>query len=163
MTTRLTVVRHGETSWNAEHRVQGQLDVFNVFNANPVLGVSSVNYGTGAYLRPSGILNGRTLRLGAQLARFSFTRVFTSPLQRASKTCQLAGYGAIAQVDPDLVEWDYGRFEGMRTREILREQPGWELFRDGCPGGESVARRDPRRHRRHSARRSSRGWRALHE
>ena len=60
-------------------------------------------------------------------------------MQRASKTCELAGFGAVATVDPDLVEWDYGRFEGMLTRDILKERPGWELFRDGCPGGESPA------------------------
>ena len=79
----------------------------------------------------------RARQLGGQLARFSFARVFTSPLQRASKTCELAGFGAVAEVDPDLVEWDYGRFEGKLTGDILKEQPGWELFRDGCPGGES--------------------------
>ena len=58
-------------------------------------------------------------------------------MQRASRTCDLAGFGAVATADPDLVEWDYGRFEGMLTRQILKERPGWELFRDGCPGGES--------------------------
>jgi broad specificity phosphatase PhoE len=58
-------------------------------------------------------------------------------LQRASKTCELGGFGATAQLDPDLVEWDYGRFEGMLTKNILKQQPGWELFRDGCPEGES--------------------------
>ena len=58
-------------------------------------------------------------------------------MQRASRTCELAGFGAVAEVDPDLVEWDYGRFEGKLTRDILKERPGWELFRDGCPDGES--------------------------
>ena len=72
-----------------------------------------------------------------RLQRFSFARVFTSPLQRASKTCELAGFGAAATVDPDLVEWDYGRFEGMVLKQVLKEQPGWELYRDGCPDGES--------------------------
>jgi probable phosphoglycerate mutase len=71
------------------------------------------------------------------LQRFSFSRVFTSPLQRASKTCELAGFGAVAKVDPDLVEWDYGRFEGMVLKQVLKEWPGWELYRDGCPDGES--------------------------
>jgi probable phosphoglycerate mutase len=66
-----------------------------------------------------------------------FSQVFTSPLQRASRTCALAGFGAGAEVDPDLLEWDYGRFEGKRTREILEQSPLWELFRDGCPEGES--------------------------
>ena len=58
-------------------------------------------------------------------------------MQRASKTCALAGYGAVAEVDPDLVEWDYGRFEGKLTRQVLQERPRWEMFRDGCPDGES--------------------------
>src|SRR5262245_20598073 len=79
----------------------------------------------------------RARLLGERLRRFSFARVFTSPLQRASKTCELAGFGAVAELDPDLVEWDYGRFEGMLTKNILKERPGWEWFRDGCPGGES--------------------------
>ena len=79
----------------------------------------------------------RARQLGERLRRFSFARVFTSPLQRASKTCSLAGFGEVAEVDPDLVEWDYGRFEGKLTGQILRERPGWELFRDGCPDGES--------------------------
>ena len=88
----------------------------------------------------------RARQLGERLRRFSFARVFTSPLQRASKTCELAGFGAVATVDPDLVEWDYGRFEGMLTRDILKERPGWELFRDGCPEGESPGgRRRPGR------------------
>src|SRR5262249_54859030 len=71
--------------------------------------------------------------------RFTFARVFTSPLQRARRTGELAGFGARAEVDQDLVEWDYGRFEGKLTSDILKEQPAWELYRDGCPGGESPA------------------------
>jgi len=63
--------------------------------------------------------------------------VFTSPLRRAARTCELSGYANTAVVDPDLVEWDYGEYEGRRTAEILAECPGWQLFRDGCPGGES--------------------------
>jgi probable phosphoglycerate mutase len=69
----------------------------------------------------------------------TFARVFSSPLQRARKTCELAGFGAVAQIDPDLVEWNYGAYEGKTTAEILKEQPDWQLFRDGCPGGESPA------------------------
>jgi probable phosphoglycerate mutase len=63
--------------------------------------------------------------------------VLTSPLQRAGKTCALAGFGGRAEVDADLVEWHYGDYEGRRSAEILAERPGWKLFRDGCPGGES--------------------------
>ena len=63
--------------------------------------------------------------------------MLTSPLQRASRTCELAGFGDRALVDADLVEWNYGDYEGRRSAEILAERPGWILFRDGCPGGES--------------------------
>jgi probable phosphoglycerate mutase len=79
----------------------------------------------------------RARQIGEQLERFSFAHVFTSPLQRASKTCDLAGFGAVAEIDPDLVEWDYGQYEGSLTGDILSERPGWELFHDGCPEGES--------------------------
>ena len=79
----------------------------------------------------------RARQFGERLRRFSFVTVFTSPLQLASRTCELAGFGAVAKVDPDLVEWDYGGYEGLVLREIQREQPTWELFRDGCPEGES--------------------------
>lgn len=64
--------------------------------------------------------------------------MFTSPLQRAVRTCQLSGLGARAELDRDLVEWNYGEYEGRRTSEIRAERPDWQLFRDGCPGGEST-------------------------
>jgi probable phosphoglycerate mutase len=67
----------------------------------------------------------------------TFAKVFTSPLQRAARTCELAGFGAVARIDPDLVEWNYGQYEGLRSDEILRKRPGWQLFRDGAPEGES--------------------------
>ena len=70
----------------------------------------------------------------------TFAKVFTSPLQRATRTCELAGFGAVAEIDRDLVEWNYGDYEGRRTADIHRERPDWELFRDGCPGGESPPR-----------------------
>ena len=69
----------------------------------------------------------------------AFAKVFTSPLQRAAKTCAFAGFGKVAEADHDLVEWDYGKYEGLRSAEILKKQPDWQLFRDGCPGGESPA------------------------
>ncbi len=76
--------------------------------------------------------------LGNQLRGRSFAHVFTSPLQRARRTCELAGFGTEADVDRDLLEWNYGDYEGLRTAEIHAKRPGWELFRDGCPGGESA-------------------------
>lgn len=73
------------------------------------------------------------------MSGLEFARVFTSPLQRARQTCSLAGFGSVAEIDSDLVEWNYGEYEGRRTAEIREERPGWELFRDGAPRGESPA------------------------
>jgi probable phosphoglycerate mutase len=75
--------------------------------------------------------------LGERLAGRTFAKVLTSPLQRAKRTCEIAGFCAQAEIDRDLVEWNYGDYEGRRTVEILADRPGWQLFRDGCPGGES--------------------------
>jgi probable phosphoglycerate mutase len=111
---RLFLARHGDTAWTESRQHTGRTDI---------------------PLNESG--EERARRIGEKLRIFSFARVFTSPLQRASRTCALAGFGKVARVDPDLVEWDYGRFEGIRTSEILKERPGWELYRDGCPDGES--------------------------
>ena len=72
-----------------------------------------------------------------RLRGIKFTRVLTSPLQRVARTCELAGFGAVAQIESDLLEWNYGKYEGRRTVEIHAERPEWRLFRDGCPGGES--------------------------
>lgn len=77
-------------------------------------------------------------RLGERLAGLTFAKVYTSPLQRAKRTCELAGFGELAEVDRDLVEWNYGRYEGHTGAEIPAERPDWQLFRDGCPGGEST-------------------------
>src|SRR5262249_10178541 len=74
-----------------------------------------------------------------RLSGFIFAKTLTSPLQRAKRTCELAGFGAVAEVDPDLVEWNYGDYEGRRTADIRAKRPGWELFHDGCPNGESPA------------------------
>jgi broad specificity phosphatase PhoE len=111
---RLFLTRHGDTAWTDSHQRTGRTDL---------------------PLNERG--EERARQLGERLRRYSFTSVFTSPLQRASKTCALAGFGEVAIVDPDLAEWDYGKFEGKLTKSILKELPGWELFRDGCPGGES--------------------------
>jgi probable phosphoglycerate mutase len=111
---RLFLARHGDTAWTDSRQRTGRTDL---------------------PLNERGIE--RACHLGERLRRFSFAQVFTSPLQRASKTCALAGYGEVAVVDADLVEWDYGRFEGKLTRQILQERPDWEMFRDGCSDGES--------------------------
>jgi broad specificity phosphatase PhoE len=111
---RLYLARHGDTAWTESRQHTGRTDL---------------------PLNERGVK--RAQQLGRHLTQFAFSRVFTSPLQRASKTCELAGFGAAAEVDRDLVEWDYGGFEGKVTSDILKERPGWELFRDGCPGGES--------------------------
>ena len=110
----LFLARHGDTAWTDSRKHTGRTDV-------PLNELGEE----------------RARQLGERLKSFSFVRVFTSPLQRASKTCDLAGFGKVAEVDPDLVEWDYGSFEGMLTVDILKKRPGWELFRDGSPGGES--------------------------
>jgi probable phosphoglycerate mutase len=110
------LVRHGETAWSLSGQHTGRTDI---------------------PLTPRGEENAR--RLGERLKGRSFARVFTSPLQRAARTCALAGFGAAAEVDPDMLEWDYGAYEGRKTADIHQERPGWQLFRDGCPGGETVA------------------------
>jgi broad specificity phosphatase PhoE len=76
--------------------------------------------------------------LGPWLKGLTFDHVLSSPLQRALRTCELAGYLGTATLDPELLEWDYGDYEGRTSVEIHRERPEWELFRDGCPGGESA-------------------------
>src|SRR5262245_43551563 len=113
---KLFLARHGDTAWTDSRQRTGRTDI---------------------PLNAAG--EERARQLGERLQRFSFVCVFTSPLQRASKTCELAGFGAVATIDPDLVEWNYGRFEGMVLKQVLQEWPGWELFRDGCPDGESPA------------------------
>lgn len=108
------LARHGETAWSLTGQHTGLTDL---------------------PLTERGERNAR--RLAERLAGLAFAKVFTSPLQRATRTCELAGFGAAAEVDRDLVEWNYGKYEGLRTREIRGERPDWQLFRDGCPGGES--------------------------
>ena len=83
--------------------------------------------------------NGRRLaeRVAPVLAKETFALVLVSPRQRARETCELAGLGAHAVIDPDLAEWNYGEYEGLTSRQIRERAPGWLLFRDGCPGGET--------------------------
>ena len=113
---RVYLARHGETAWTVTGQHTGRTDL---------------------PLTAKGEEGAR--RLGARLQGMSFSKVLTSPLQRAARTCALAGLGAGADPDADLVEWDYGKFEGRTSAEIRAEQPEWDLFRDGCPGGESPA------------------------
>ncbi|HUB25316.1 MAG TPA: histidine phosphatase family protein [Tepidisphaeraceae bacterium] len=110
------LARHGETAWSLSGQHTGLTDL---------------------PLTPRGEQNAR--RLGDRLKGLTFAKVFTSPLQRARRTCELAGFGAVAQVDADLVEWNYGEYEGYTSAQILSKRPDWELFRDGGPGGETPA------------------------
>jgi broad specificity phosphatase PhoE len=108
------LARHGETAWSVTGQHTGVTDL---------------------PLTERGERN--AARLGERLAGLVFAQVLTSPLQRAARTCELAGFGAVAEVDRDLVEWNYGDYEGVRTAEIHAKRPDWQLFRDGCPNGES--------------------------
>ena len=108
------LVRHGETAWTLSGQHTGLTDL---------------------PLTERGERDAR--RLEERLRGVPFTKVFTSPLQRATRTCELAGFGAVAEIDRDLLEWNYGEYEGRRTTDIHKERPEWQLFRDGCPGGES--------------------------
>jgi len=108
------LARHGETAWSLTGQHTGITDL---------------------PLTERGERN--AARLGERLAGLVFTKVLTSPLQRATRTCELAGFGAVAEVDRDLVEWNYGDYEGIRTAEIHVKRPDWDLFRDVCPNGES--------------------------
>ena len=110
------LARHGETAWSLSGQHTGRTDL---------------------PLTDRGERNAR--RLGERLEGLRFAQVLASPLRRAARTCELAGCGAIARSDPDLLEWDYGDYEGRRTQEIHTERPDWQLFRDGCPGGEMPA------------------------
>jgi probable phosphoglycerate mutase len=110
------LARHGETAWTVSGQHTGLTDI---------------------PLTERGERNARSL--GERLKGLTFARVFTSPLQRARRTCELAGFGSVAEIDGDLVEWHYGAYEGLTTAEIRKQRPGWEIFRDGCPGGESAA------------------------
>jgi len=108
------LARHGETAWSLSGQHTGLTDLA---------------------LTERGERNAG--QLGNRLSGLAFAKVFTSPLQRAVRTSELAGFTAVAEVDRDLHEWNYGDYEGRRTTEIHVERPDWQLFRDGCPGGES--------------------------
>ncbi|AIC26089.1 phosphoglycerate mutase protein [Rhizobium etli bv. mimosae str. IE4771] len=110
------LVRHGETEWSRSGRHTGRSDI-------PLTEVGEAAAG----------------KLAERLSGLSFAAVWSSPSARARKTCALAGFGSGAVIRDDLAEWDYGAYEGITTKEILAGHPGWQLFRDGCPNGETPA------------------------
>lgn len=121
MATRLFLIRHGETRWSLTGQHTGRTDLPLTKNGED-----------------------RAAALRGPLAEVAFSHVLTSPLQRARQTCELAGFGAVAQVDRNLQEWNYGDYEGRTTADIRTVRPRWNVFEDGCPGGESadqIARR----------------------
>ncbi|RUM26598.1 histidine phosphatase family protein [Rhizobium vallis] len=110
------LVRHGETEWSLSGRHTGRSDIPLTANGEAA-----------------------ARKLPERLAGLSFSAVWSSPSQRARNTCELAGFGSGAIVKDDLAEWDYGAYEGITTKQILADRPGWQLFRDGCPNGEMAA------------------------
>jgi len=113
---RLYLIRHGETEWSLSGRHTGRTDL---------------------PLTAHGEDQARALE--PMLRAIQFDHVLTSPARRAQRTCALAGLGGSAEIEPDLAEWDYGDYEGRTSLDIRKDRPGWTVFRDGCPGGESVA------------------------
>jgi probable phosphoglycerate mutase len=113
---RVYLIRHGETEWSLSGRHTGRTDI---------------------PLTEKGERD--ALKLTAWLHPAMFSRVFTSPSPRARRTCEVIGLDTDAEIEPDLAEWDYGDYEGLRSVEIRQERPDWDIFRDGCPGGESPA------------------------
>ena len=108
------LMRHGETEWALSRQHTGRTDI-------PLTAHGEEE----------------AKKLAPQLRDIPFSHVLTSPLKRAQQTCVLAGLGASAVIVPEMVEWDYGDYEGQRSVDILKQRPGWNLFRDGCPHGES--------------------------
>jgi broad specificity phosphatase PhoE len=113
---KIYLVRHGETAWTISGQHTGHTDI---------------------PLTENGERDAK--ELSSRLNGLNFTAVLTSPLQRARRTCELAGFGKEAKLDPDLKEWHYGAYESRSSKEIWAERPGWSLFDDGCPDGENLA------------------------
>jgi len=111
----LWLIRHGETEWSVSGAHTGRTDI---------------------PLTPAGEESAR--KVGHELNGQHFALVLTSPLQRALRTCEIAGYGDEAQIDPNLAEWDYGQYEGRTSDQIREQRPGWFIFRDGVEGGETI-------------------------
>jgi probable phosphoglycerate mutase len=116
MAHQIVLVRHGETEWSLSGQHTSHTD----------LPLTENGARLAAELQPA-------------LKQFQFELVLTSPLQRARRTCELAGYGDVAQLEDRLTEWEYGEYEGLTTPQIREERPGWNLWRDGCPGGETAS------------------------
>ena len=110
----LYFIRHGETAWSLSGQHTGRTDI-------PLTAQGEV----------------QAQKLAPSLQRVQFAHVFTSPSQRARRTCELAGLGSVAEIESDIAEWDYGEYEGLRSVDIRKDRPGWNIFTDGCPGGET--------------------------
>jgi broad specificity phosphatase PhoE len=120
----LWLIRHGETEWSLSGAHTGKTNI-------PLTAAGEE--------KACGIRD--------KLAGIDFKMVLTSPLLRARRTCELAGLGDRAQIEPNLIEWDYGEYEGRKTADIRNERPGWYLWRDGVPGGESIGQVGQRAHK----------------
>jgi probable phosphoglycerate mutase len=116
MLPRIYLIRHGETEWSLSGQYTSRTDI---------------------PLTEQGEQDAR--KLGERLRDLNFSQVFSSPRQRARRTCELTGLAQVAEIEPDLAEWDYGDYEGKRSADILPTRPDWNLFRDGCPRGETPA------------------------
>jgi probable phosphoglycerate mutase len=113
---KVCLIRHGETAWSLSGQHTGKTDLDLTANGQD-----------------------QARSLAPRLQAMGFTRVLVSPRLRARRTCELAGLGGMAEVEADLAEWDYGEHEGRRSADIRLNHPGWDIWRDGCPGGESPA------------------------
>lgn len=116
MADKIYLIRHGETEWTSSGQHTGTTDI-------PLTEKGKED----------------AMKLKRELQDVSFQLILSSPMQRAFNTCELAGFAKQARLDPDLVEWNYGEYEGLTTKQIWKNDPHWEIFAQGAPGGESVA------------------------